>query len=175
MEAQVFKLSENWLVYAAPNARSLAGIHKIWVKATTKSGSSTYLKVILTLIDSCSFENVLLTGGQPAFKKTITMQEEHSIEVLKIDLSEYFSSDKPGRHCGAMTLSLVGDIVAEKALVGQEAEIFRIEGRKDLVFGIPTTPESAGIHRVFVKATTARNAHNFLEVELTLIDPCAGE
>ena len=82
------------MTFVLPTTSEFAGTHDMVIKATTSISTFSYLKVSLTIIETCNTEKVsLLTIN--AITSTITMRDTHLPEDLDIDLTKHMVSNKP--------------------------------------------------------------------------------
>ena len=70
----------------------------MYIRASTAFETHTYLRVEVTLIDPCRYEEVEQPNGN-SFKKDFTMRETHPIADLKLDVSQYLISSMPIKNC----------------------------------------------------------------------------
>ena len=98
--------NSNNLIFTIPTTASSAGVHSIYIKASTTLEVHTYLKVELTLIDPCVLEAITLLNSD-TIAKTFTMKESHLPTDLIIDLTKEFKSNMADKLCVPLTYNLV--------------------------------------------------------------------
>ena len=114
----------------------------------------------------------MLLQGE-TLSRSFTMREPHANTELNVDLTEWFKSNQHGKGCPLYSMDLVRD-TSDGALTPKEADVFELQGF-NLRHVVPSPEEYAGNYSIFIRATTSVELSTYLNLKLTLIDPCDSE